>query len=174
MRGQSQDEFERNLPYIVNYVRLATAARNYNWNARLKEPMVGKRKGMETVRSIAKSVHDFREKHVEGVKAGTVNPSEVLTRANLGDLGEPILVRTLRRAFLDGQDQFANQRNAVVFVLLGIELIISYFVAVFVIRRAKPWLVALEHGRRMGRVIDTASWRWQGSAEGSASSRVET
>jgi len=160
VKGQSKTEFEQNLPYIVNYVRLATAARNYNWNGRQRQPMVGDRRGLEEVQAIAKSVYDFRTKHVEAIKSGGIRPSQVLTRANLGDFGEPILVRTLRRSFLDGQEQFSNQRNSVVFVLIGIELLISYFVAVFIIRRAKPWLVAMEHSRRMGRVIDTASWRW--------------
>ncbi len=159
VKGQSQQEFERNLPYIVNYVRLATAARNYNWNGPKKQPLVGERRGLEQVQSIAKSVYDFRTKHVEAIKSGAIRPSRVLTRANLGEFGEPILVRTLRRSFLDGQEQFFNQRNSVVFVVFGIELLISYFLAVFIIRRAKPWLVAMEHSRNMGRVIDTASWR---------------
>ena len=160
VRGQSKEEFEENLPYIVNYVRLATAARNYNWNGRQRQPLVGERRGLEQVQSIAKSVYQFRTKHVEAVKSGAIQPSKVLTRANLGDFGEPILVRTLRRSFLDGQEQFSNQRNSVVFVVIGFELLVSYVVAVFIIRRAKPWLVAMEHSRRMGRVIDTASWRW--------------
>ncbi len=139
--GQSAAELEANLAAIVHYVRLAMAARWYNYRARQRLPLVGERAGLPRVTTIAKRVFDFRARQLERIESGAVRPSQVLTPANLGELGRPELLADVRQAYRAGQDQFTWQRNSVVFVLLGFELGISFLLAVLYLRRARPLVV---------------------------------
>ena len=138
VKGQSDAELEANIPAIIHYVRLAVASRNYHWKARHHLPLVGRRRGLDRVVAIAKQVYDFRSAQVERVKAGALRPAQVLTRGNLGELGDPQLLAELRTAYTDGQAQFANQRNAVVFVLFAVEIGISFLIAILFLRRRRP------------------------------------
>ncbi|MEZ5361285.1 MAG: hypothetical protein R2748_02810 [Bryobacterales bacterium] len=138
VRGQSDAELEANLPAIIHYIRLAVASRTYHWKARHQLPLVGKRRGLERVVAIAKQVYDFRTEQIERIKSGALPPSQVLTRANLGDLGDPKLLADLRGSFFDGQDQFTNQRNAVVLGVFAVEVGISFLIAVVFLRRRRP------------------------------------
>lgn len=136
--GQSPEELERNLASIVNYVRLSTVSRWYNYRARRRLPLVGRRTGLMEVQRIAKKVYDFREEQLALIESGGVRPSQVLSTANLGELADPNLLRDLERSFQAGQAQFTRQRNSVVFVLIGGELAISFLIAVLYLRRARP------------------------------------
>lgn len=138
VKGQSDAELESNLPAIIHYIRLAVASRTYHWKARHRLPLVGKRRGLDRVIATARQVYDFRAAQVERVKAGELAPAEVLTRRNIGELGDPELLAELRASYLDGQAQFSSQRNAVVFVLFGVEIGISFLIAVLFLRRRRP------------------------------------
>ncbi|MBI1357018.1 MAG: hypothetical protein GC160_21980 [Acidobacteria bacterium] len=138
VRGQDEAELERNLPAIINYVQLATAARNYHFKARHSHPLVGKLTGFEEVEGIARRVYDFRNEQLDLILNGKVDPSRVLTRENLGELGEPNLLPELRRAYGAGQDQVSNQRNAVVLAVLAVEIGISFGIAMLFLRRRRP------------------------------------
>lgn len=144
VEGQSPEEFERNLHSIVNYVRLSTVSRWYNYRARRRLPLVGEREGLVEVQQIAKKVYDFREEQLELIESGGVRPSQVLSTANLGELGDLRLLRDLERSFQAGQSQFTFQRNAVIFVLLAAELLISFLIATLYLRRARPLVVVAE------------------------------
>lgn len=138
VKGQDAAELERNLPAIINYVRLAVAARNYHFKARRSNPLVGKRTGYETVEGIARRVFDFRNRQLDLLLDEKIRPSQVLTRENLGELGEATLLPELRNAFHAGQDQVTNQRNAVLLLVLAVELVISFAIAVLFLRRRRP------------------------------------
>ncbi|MCB9383225.1 MAG: hypothetical protein H6509_01315 [Bryobacterales bacterium] len=138
VRGQSDAELEANLPAIIHYVRLAVASRTYHWKARHQLPLVGKRRGLDRVIAIAKQVYDFRTEQIERIKAGSVPPSQVLTRANIGELGDPKLLADLRGSFVDGQNQFTNQRNSVLIGVFAIEVGISFLIAIVFLRRRRP------------------------------------
>ena len=142
VKGQSAAELEANLPAIIYYIRLAVASRTYHSRARLQHPLVGERRGLVRVVSIAKQVYDFRNAQIERVKQGAVTPARVLTRQNLGALADPKLLSELRSAYLDGQTQFTNQRNAVVLALFAVEIGISFLIAFLFLRR-RPTLVTV-------------------------------
>jgi hypothetical protein len=146
VRGQSDAELEANLPAIIHYVRLAVASRNYHWKARRQLPWVGERRGLSRVIEIAKQVYDFRNAQIDRVKEGALTPAQVLTRGNLGALGDPALLRELRGSYLDGQAQFANQRNAAVLGVFAVEMVISFLIAVLFLRRRRPVTVIRPHG----------------------------
>lgn len=146
VKGQTDEELERNLSAIYHYVRLANASRSYWFKARQREPLIGERSGLATVRDIAKRVYDFREMQVSGIEDGSVRPSRVLTIENLGDLGRPELLAELTEAYDAGERQFEGQRNSVVFVLLGLELALSFGIAVVFLQRRRP-LIAIEAKR---------------------------
>jgi hypothetical protein len=138
VKGQSEAELEANLPAIIHYVRLAVASRTYHWKARRQLPLVGERRGLDRVIAIAKQVYDFRNAQVERIRQGTLTPAAVLTRQNLGELADPRLLTELRAAYTDGQDQFSNQRNSVVFAVLAFELGLSFLIAILFLRRRHP------------------------------------
>ena len=138
VRGQSAAELEANLPAIIHYIRLAVASRTYHWKARHHLPLVGERRGLDRVVEIAKQVYDFREAQIHRVETGAMSPAHVLTKRNLGALGDPALLAELRASYLDGQAQFSNQRNAVVFALFAVEIGISFLIAILFLRRRRP------------------------------------
>jgi hypothetical protein len=131
---------------MINYIRLATAARMYNYRARSQQPLIGRRRGIELVGGLAKRIYDFREQQVERIKAGLVRPSQVLTTANLGEFADPALFDSLQTAYRAGQSQFANQRNSVVLVVVGVELAVSFVIAVVFLRRTRPLTVIEQTG----------------------------
>jgi len=141
VKGQSEAELEANLPAMVNYVRLATAARMYNYRARAKQPLFGSRRGMAVVDGLAKRIYDFRKEQLAKIKSGALRPSQVLTVGNLADLGDPALYEDLLAAYRAGQEQFTNQRNSVVFVVMAVELAFSFLIAALVLRRVRPLTV---------------------------------
>jgi hypothetical protein len=127
VKGQTDAELEANLPAIIHYIRLAVASRTYHTKARRQLPLVGKRRGLDRVIAIAKQVYDFRGAQVDRVEHG-----------NLGDLGDPKLLAELRAAYIDGQQQFSNQRNGVILAVLAVELGISFLIAVCFLQRRRP------------------------------------
>ncbi len=145
VKGQDDAELERNLPAIINYVRLAVAARNYHFKARRSNPLMGKREGYETVEGIARRVFDFRNQQLDLLLEDKIAPSRVLTKENLGELGEAKLLPELRNAFHAGQDQVTNQRNAVMLLVFAGELAISFAIAVLFLRRRRPATVIKLH-----------------------------
>ncbi len=145
VKGQDDTEFERNLPAIINYVRLAVAARNYHFKARRSKPLMGERAGYEEVEGIARRVFDFRNQQLDLLLEKKIRPSQVLTRENLGELGEAELLPALRSAYHAGQDQVTNQRNAVLLVVFAVELAISFGIAVVFLRRRRPATVIELH-----------------------------
>lgn len=141
MKGQRPEEFEANLPAMVNYVRLATAARFYHARARTRRPLYGERAGFEQLESIARRVYDFRNAALVEVRARRLSPAKVLTPDKLGELADPRLFEQLHAAHLAGRSQFTNQRNSVVFVVLAFELLLSYGIATVILRRRRPAVV---------------------------------
>jgi hypothetical protein len=146
VRGQDDAELERNLPAIINYVQLAVAARNYHFKARRVKPLVGKRAGFETVEGIARRVYDFRNQQIDLLLDERLQPSRVLTKENLGELGEAVLLPQLRDAYYAGQSQVTTQRNSVMLVVFAGELLFSFAIAVIFLRRRRPATV-IELGR---------------------------
>lgn len=144
VRGQPTPELERNLAAVVHYVRLATASRWYNYRARHNLPLVGRRQGLDKVTAIAKRVFDFRNRQLQRIESGELRPSQAISRAELGDLGRPELLAELESAFDAGQQQFTNQRNAVVLAVFAVEIGISFLIAVLFLRRARPFVVVHE------------------------------
>lgn len=138
VKGQDDAELERNLPAIINYIQLAVASRNYHWKARRVSPLVGKREGFETVQGIARRVFDFRNQQLDLLLDEEIVPSRVLTKENLGELGEAALLPELRDAFHAGQSQVTLQRNAVMLVVFAAELVFSFAIAVVFLRRRRP------------------------------------
>src|SRR5690606_15458690 len=92
VRGQTDAELEANLPAIIHYIRLAVASRTYHAKAKAQPPLVGERRGLDRVVSIAKQVYDFRNAQIERIRRGGLTPAGVLTRENLGALGDPKLL----------------------------------------------------------------------------------
>lgn len=145
VQGMTMEELEANLPAIVYYVRLAVAARWYNYRARRHLPLVGERKGLDRVNAIAKQVFDFRARQLERIENGSLRPSQALSAANLGELGRPEIFDELEASFTAGQEQFVAQRNSVVFVLIGVEIAVSFLIAVLYLRRKRPLVVVHSH-----------------------------
>ena len=136
-QGQPIRDLEANLPAAVNYVRLATASRYYHWYARRRPPLFGLRRGSETVRQIAKQIQDFRDRELRRLETGAVSPETILTKQNLGELGDPRLLERLAEAYETGEDQFQAQRNSVAFLALGGQLALGYGVAIVFLRRPR-------------------------------------
>ncbi len=143
VEGQSAAELERNLPAIVTYLQLGTASELYWRQARSNKPPFGQRKGLTEIRGIAKSVFDFRNAQVDKVRRGHIAPNRVLTARNLSEFGDPQRLTTLRGAFQVGQAQFTNQRNLVILLALGIELLISLFIALAFLRPRPAVIIEL-------------------------------
>ena len=140
---QSAAELERNLPAMVTYLQLGTASELYWRQARMSTPPFGRRKGLDEIRDIAKSVFDFRNEQVDRVRRGHIAPERVLTAGNLSEFGDARRLETLRGAFQVGQAQFINQRNLVIFVALGVELLISLFIALAFLRPRPALIIEL-------------------------------
>ena len=138
VKGQPLHELESNLPAIVNYMRLATASRLYHRQASKREPLIGPPAGYATIVGIARRVFDFRKEQLALIDQRRIRPSRVLTPANLGDLAKPALIQELESAHRAGKDQFTNQRNSVVFVVIAFELLISIGIAAVFLRRRQP------------------------------------
>ncbi len=138
VKGQPTFELEANLPAIINYIRLATASRMYHRQASTRKPLIGAPAGYETIEGIARRVFDFRKEQLARIDQRKIRPSRVLTPANLGELADPVLISELETAQQAGRDQFTNQRNAVVFVVIGFELVISFGIAVLFLRKRPP------------------------------------
>lgn len=115
--GQPQDELERNLPAIVNYLRLSLEAKRVLPWARARQPILGPRQGMETVARIANQVAEFRYRQLMNLQSGRILAAQVLTKANLGGLGEPATLEQLDIAFREGEVQYAKQSELAAYSL---------------------------------------------------------
>ncbi len=135
--GQRPAELEAHLPAAMNYVRIATASRLYHYKIRSQELLWGKQKGLETLATIAQRSEDFRIKHLAKIRARTILPSQVLTAANLGDLGDPALLAEVERAYEEGRGQFLFQRNSMVFLVFLGQLAFSFGLAVLYLQRRR-------------------------------------
>ncbi len=138
VRGQSDEELEAHLPALVNYVRLSTAVVIYYRRIRAQELIYGEQRGIETLRSIGRRVTEFRAHHLALVRARKFHPAQVLTTQNLGEFGDAALIAEIETAYTDGRSQFLNQRNAVVWLLLLVELGISFAFAVIFLQKQRP------------------------------------
>ncbi len=140
VEGQSAAEMERNLPAIVTYLQLGTASELYWRLARANKPPFGQRKGLLEIRGIAKGVFDFRNEQAERVRRGRIAADRVLTAGNLGEFGSAEKLKSLRAAFRAGRNQFVNQRNLAVLVVVAFELTIGLLIAL-VFLRPRPALI---------------------------------
>jgi multidrug efflux pump subunit AcrA (membrane-fusion protein) len=141
VEGQNARELETNLPAMVNYIRLSMSANAFLPAARLRKPLVGRRKGMETLLEIARSVYDFRSRQLGRVRAGEIPSGQVLTKANLGVLGDRATLARLEQAYDEGHDQFTLQRNLVVLGVLAVQLQFGFVVALWIRRKAEGLVV---------------------------------
>lgn len=137
VRGQSPEELESHLPALVNYVRVSTAVVIYHRRIRAQELLYGEQRGLETLRSIGQRVTEFRAEHLALVRARKMSPIRVLTADNLGEFGDPELLRRLESAYDDGRSQFLNQRNGVVGLLFLVQLGIGFGIAVTFLRKQR-------------------------------------
>jgi hypothetical protein len=141
VEGQSSRELETNLPAIVNYVRLSMSIRAFLPAARMRRPLVGRREGMETLIEIGRGVLDFRFEQLRRVRAGEIPRARVLTKSNLGALGERSTLSRLRQAYSDGHDQFTLQRNLLLVGALAIQLQFGFLVALWIRKKAETFVV---------------------------------
>ncbi len=146
VEGQSTAEMERNLPAVVTYLQMGTASELYWLLARANKPPFGRRKGLLEIRGIAKSVFDFRNEQAKRVRQGHIAADRVLTAENLGELGDSEKLKSLRAAFQSGRDQFVNQRNLVILVVLAFELAISLLIALVFLRPRPALITELKAG----------------------------
>lgn len=137
VRGQSPDELETHLPAVVNYVRLSTAVVLYHRRIRAQELLYGEQRGLETLRSIGQRVTEFRTEHLALVRARKMSPIRVLTAENLGEFGDPALLRELEAAYDDGRSQFLNQRKGIVGLLFLVQLGIGFAIAVVFLKKQR-------------------------------------
>jgi hypothetical protein len=142
VEGQSARELETNLPAMVNYIKLSMSANAFLPAARGRKPLVGRRKGMDTLVEIARTVFDFRAAQTSKVRAGKLPPTHVLTKANLGALGERATLARLEQAYDEGHQQFNLQRNLVVLGVLAFQLQFGFVVSLW-IRRNSAGLVVV-------------------------------
>jgi hypothetical protein len=141
VEGQNARELETNLPAMVNYIKLSMSASAFLPAARHRKPLVGRRKGMETLVEIARKVYDFRSRQLSKVRAGEIRTAQVLTKANLGSLGERATLARLEQAYDEGHQQFTLQRNLVVLGVLAVQLQFGLVVALWIRRKAEGLVV---------------------------------
>ncbi|MCW5977403.1 MAG: hypothetical protein KIT09_04965 [Bryobacteraceae bacterium] len=111
VQDQPGEEIERNLPSIVNYVRLSSVAPLIAAYAEGRQPWIGAGHGMATLRRVEKAVADFRTGQRARVEKGELYPGRVLTKSNLGPLGEISTYRELRQAFRDREYYYRLQNE---------------------------------------------------------------
>lgn len=133
--GQPPDELERNLPAIVNYLRLSLEAKRVLPWARARQPILGPRQGMETVARIANQVTEFRYRQLKNLQSGRILAAQILTKANLGGLGEPATLRQLERAFREGELQYTKQNDLAAYSLITAALALGVAAALLICKR---------------------------------------
>jgi hypothetical protein len=141
VEGQTPREWETNLPAIVNYIRISMAARAFLPAARGRKPLVGPRKGLGTLVEIARAVYDFRSEQLRRVRAREISRGQVLTKSNLGALGERATLNRLEQAYQEGHRQFTVQRNLVVVGVLAVQLHFGLLVALWIRKKAEGLVV---------------------------------
>jgi len=141
VEGQDARELESNLPAMINYIKLSMSANALLPAARLRKPLVGRRKGIETLLEIARSVYDFRSRQLSRLRAGEIRTDQVLTKANLGALGDRAMLARLEQAYDEGHQQFTLQRNLVVLGVLAFQLQFGFVVALWIRRNAEGLVV---------------------------------
>jgi hypothetical protein len=141
VEGQSLRELETNLPAMVNYIKLAMSASSLLPAARGRKPLVGRRKGIDTLVEIARGVYDFRAEQIRRVRSGEIRRGEVLTRRNLGAFGGRDMLARLEQAYAEGHSQYSSQRNIVVLGVLAIQLQFGFVVSLWIRRRAEGFVV---------------------------------
>lgn len=139
--GQNVRELETNLPAMVNYIKLSMSASAFLPAARLRKPLVGRRKGMDTLVEISRGVYDFRSQQLSRLRAGEIRVAEVLTKANLGALGERATLARLEQAYDEGHQQFTVQRNLVLLGVLAVQLQFGLVVALWIRRKGEGFVV---------------------------------
>lgn len=133
--GQPAEEFEGNLPAIVNYLRLTLeAARVLPW-ARARQPVFGPRRGFETLTRIASRVTEFRYRQLSSLRSGSILAPQVLTKANLGALGDPATLRQLETAFREGELQYVKQNDLAAYILIAAAMVLGVAAAVLICKR---------------------------------------
>jgi hypothetical protein len=142
VEGQNARELEANLPAMVNYIKLSMSASAYLPAARSRKPLLGRRKGMDTLVEIARGVFDFRAEQMSKVRSGQLRTTHVLTKANLGAWGDRATLARLEQAYDEGHQQFTLQRNLVVLGVLAFQLQFGFVVSLW-IRRNSAGLVVV-------------------------------
>jgi hypothetical protein len=141
VESQNARELEANLPAMVTYIRLSMSANAFLPAARLRKPLLGQRRGMETLLEIARNVYDFRLRQLSRVRSGEIRGGQVLTKANLGALGDRATLARLEQAYKEGHEQFTLQRNLVVLGVLAVQLQFGLVVSLWIRRRAEGFVV---------------------------------
>lgn len=141
VEGQSWQEVEQNLPAMANYIKLSMSASALLPAARGRKPLVGRRKGIDTIVEIARGVYDFRAEQLRRVREGEIPRAHVLTKANLGAFGQRKMLARLQQAYEDGHRQYTSQRNLVVFGVLAVQLQFGFVVSMWIRRRAEGFVV---------------------------------
>lgn len=141
VEGQNLRELEMNLPAMANYIKLSMSASALLPAARGRKPLIGRRKGIDTLVEIARGVHDFRLEQLRKVRSGEIRPDQVLTKQNLGAFGGRDMLARLERAYNEGHRQYSGQRNMVVLGVLAIQLQFGFVVALWIRRRAEGFVV---------------------------------
>jgi hypothetical protein len=141
VEGQNLRELETNLPAMANYIKLSMSASALLPAARGRKPLVGRRKGIDTLVEIAHSVYYFRAEQLRRVRAGEIPRDQVLTKQNLGAFGGRDMLTRLEQAYNEGHRQYSGQRNMVVLGVLAIQLQFGFVVALWIRRRAEGFVV---------------------------------
>jgi hypothetical protein len=148
VEGQSLRELEANLPAMVNYIKLAMSASSLLPAARSRKPLVGRRKGIDTLVEIARGVYDFRAEQLRRVRSGELRRGQVLTKQNLGAFGGRDMLARLEQAYAEGRQQYSSQRNLVILGVLAVQLQFGFVVSLWIRRRAEGFVVV--RGRTEG------------------------
>ena len=136
VRGQSQEELERNLPAIISYVRLSAFAGPMAAHARLQWPWLGTGRDLSTLVKLERDVAKFRARQYSRVRKERAAAAHVLTRSNLGPLGDAGTYRELQHAFRSGE-HFRNMlRDVTGYGAFMISLAILSAAAVVLQRKA--------------------------------------
>ncbi|MCL4402787.1 MAG: hypothetical protein M1436_09025 [Acidobacteria bacterium] len=133
--AQPPEEFERNLPAMVNYLRLSMTAKLLLPRAEMRQPIFGRRRGMDAVARIAGDVLRFRSEQLVALQFRQRTPAAILTAANLGRFGQGSLVQELEAAVREGERQYLDQRDAAGCAVVSLALALGVTATMFVRRR---------------------------------------
>lgn len=86
---------------------------------------MGRRKGMQAIRQLNAELADFRSHQLARIQAGEIDPAHVLTKANLGRLGEASALTELDKAYGEGKRQIKRQSYIAALLVLPLLFILG-------------------------------------------------